>query len=129
MTRRTERISNVIRQEICELLVEHVNDPRLQSLISVTQVTTSPDLRNARVYVSVYGNKEEAHQVIQGLRSASGYFRHELSRKMTTKVVPDLTFELDDSIERGVRLSNYIEQVAAEDAKSEYSRTHKRKQT
>ena len=52
MTRRAERVSTLIRQEICELLLEHVNDPRLNGLISVTEVSTSPDLKNARIYVS-----------------------------------------------------------------------------
>ncbi|HJX03249.1 MAG TPA: 30S ribosome-binding factor RbfA [Dehalococcoidia bacterium] len=122
MTRRAERVSNLIRQEICELLQEHVNDPRLNALISVTKISTSPDLRNSKIYVSVLGDKEKAQDVLKGFKSAAGYFRRELSQRLTTRVVPELMFELDDSIERGVRLLNFIEQVAADDARQEDKR-------
>jgi ribosome-binding factor A len=122
MTRRAERVSNLIRQEICELLQEHVNDPRLKALISVTRVSTSPDLRNSKIYVSVLGDKAEAQDVLKGFKSAAGYFRRELSQRLTTRVVPELMFELDNSIERGVRLLNFIEQVAADDARQEDKR-------
>src|SRR4030065_2356409 len=122
MTRRAERVSNLIRQEICELLQEHVNDPRLNALISVTKISTSPDLRNSKIYVSVLGDNEKAQDVLKGFKSAAGYFRRELSQRLTTRVVPELMFELDDSIERGVRLLNFIEQVAADDARQEDKR-------
>jgi len=122
MTRRAERISSLIRQDICELLQGHINDPRLKSLISVTQVQTSPDLKNAKVFVSVLGEKNEADNALKAFRSAAGYFRHELSHRLTTRVIPELTFELDESIERGVRLTKLIEQVTAEDAQNAAAR-------
>lgn len=127
MTRRAERVSNLIRQEISDLLKEHVNDPRLKSLISVTKVSTSPDLRNSRIYISVLGDETEAQEALKGFKSATGYFRHELSHRLTTRVMPELTFELDNSIERGVKLLNLIEQVVADDAAQEHARNPERK--
>ena len=122
MTRRAERISSLIRQDIGELLQAHTNDPRLRSLISVTQVKTSADLKNARVYVSVLGDKKQAEDALKAFKSASGFFRHELAKRLNTRVIPELTFELDESIERGVRISNLIDQVITKDAENASTR-------
>lgn len=127
MTRRAERVSNLIRQEICDLLLESVNDPRLKSFISVTQVSTSPDLKNARVYISVMDDQDKAKGVLDGFKSASGYFRKELSRRLRLRYVPELSFEIDNSIERGVRILNLIEQVSVEDSEDERRRDSERK--
>jgi ribosome-binding factor A len=122
MTRRAERVSTLIRQEICELLLEHINDPRLNGLISVTEVSTSPDLKNARIYISVLGDDETAKEAMKGFRSATGFFRKELSRRLQLRYVPELNFELDKSIERGARILNIINKVTEEDEKHERQR-------
>ncbi len=127
MTRRAERISSLIRQDICELIQAHANDPRLKGLISVTQVQTSADLKNAKISVSVLGDKKQVEDALKAFRSAAGYFRHELAQRLTTRVIPELTFELDESIERGVRISNLIDQVVSEDAESARTRDSKSK--
>ena len=129
MTRRAERVSTLIRQEICELLLEHVNDPRLNGLISVTEVSTSPDLKNARIYVSVMGDEKTANETMKGFRSATGFFRKELSHRLRLRYVPELTFEIDTSIERGARILNIIEQVSEEDERRESQRYPVHKQT
>ena len=126
MTRRAERVSSLIRQEICQLLQENVNDPRLKSLISVTQISTSPDLKNAKVSISVLGDKNEAKEVLTGFKSAAGYFRHELSKRIKIRSIPELTFQLDDSIERGSRVLNLIDKVVAEDSQNENRRNPER---
>jgi ribosome-binding factor A len=122
MTRRAERVSTLIRQEICELLLEHINDPRLNGLISVTEVSTSPDLKNARIYISVLGDDETTKEAMKGFRSATGFFRKELSRRLQLRYVPELNFELDKSIERGARILNIINKVTEEDEKHERQR-------
>jgi len=127
MTRRAERVSNLIRQEICQLLQENVNDPRLKSLISVTQISTSPDLKNAKVLISVLGDKNESKEVLTGFKSAAGYFRHELSKRIKIRSIPELTFQLDDSIERGSRVLNLIDKVVAEDSQNENQRNPEHK--
>lgn len=126
-TRRAERVSSLIRQEICELLLEQVNDPRLKNFISVTEVSTSPDLKNAKIFVSVLGDEQNAKDVLQGFKSASGYLRRELSRRLLLRYAPELSFELDTSIERGVRITNLIQQVSEEDSDHESGRDSKRK--
>jgi ribosome-binding factor A len=116
MTRRTERINNLIRQEISELLRQHVNDPRLASLISVTRVSTSPDLRHARVFVSSLGDEANRSEILQGFTAASGFLRRQLAGRLRLRQIPQLSFHFDDSIQRGAEVLRLIEQVASENA-------------
>jgi ribosome-binding factor A len=114
MTRRLERINSLIREEISELLRRDVKDPRLSSFLAITEVITSPDLRQAVVYVSYFGTSEEKHNTIDALTAASGFLHHELTKRLKMRHVPDLSFQWDDSIERGDRLLRLIDQVSAE---------------
>ena len=111
-TRRIERVNELIREEISELIRREVKDPRLDSFISVTEVVTSPDLRHARVFVSIMGTDEEKQQVEKGLIAAKGFLRRELGERLTLRYTPELVFQLDDSIERGSRLLQLINEVA-----------------
>jgi len=111
MRRRAERVSNLIRQEICELLQEQVNDPRLSGLISVTKVETSSDLKQAKIYISAITEHDDKYEILQGFKSASGFFRRELSRRLILRSIPELSFLLDDSIEHGAKVLELIEQV------------------
>lgn len=120
MTRRAERVSNLIRQEISELLQEQVNDPRLKSLISVTRVSTSADLRNAKVFVSVLGDTADKTEVIEGFKAASGFLRRELAGRLVLRYVPELSFHFDDSIEYGAKIVELIERVASDNAENEH---------
>ena len=105
MSRRSERTSKLIQREISELLEREVNDPRLSKLISVTEVTLSPDFKYAKIFVSTLGseinNKEE---MLAGFNNASGFLRKELASHLKLKYTPQLSFHYDDSIERGARL-------------------------
>jgi len=111
-TRRIERVNELIREEISELIRREVKDPRLDSFISVTEVMTSPDLRHARVFVSIMGTDEEKQQVEKGLAAAAGFLRRQLGERLTLRYTPELVFQLDDSIERGSRLLQLINEVA-----------------
>ena len=119
MTRRAERVSNLIRQEISVLLQEQVNDPRLRSLISVTKVSTSDDLKNAKVFVSVLGDSATKSEMLQGFGAASGYLRRELANRVRLKQIPELKFQFDDSIEYGTRILELIEQVTSDSTDDE----------
>ena len=120
MTRRAERISSLIRQEISDLLRERVNDPRLSSFISITSVSTSPDLRHAKVFVSALGGETSKNEVLQGFTTASGFFRRELAERMILRSIPELSFEFDDSIEHGAKILKLINQVGSDSAKDEH---------
>jgi len=111
MSRRSERTSKLIRREISGLLEREVNDPRLSMLISVTEVSLSPDLRHAKVFVSTLGNEINKEDMLAGFNNASGFLRRELASHLKLKYTPQLSFHYDDSIERGARLLKLIGQV------------------
>ena len=109
MSRRSERTSKLIQREISGLLEREVNDPRLIKLISVTEVTLSPDLKYAKVFVSTLGNEiNNKEEMLAGFNNASGFLRKELASHLKLKYTPQLSFHYDDSIERGARLLNLI---------------------
>ncbi len=111
MAHRIERVNSLIRQEISELLQRQVKDPRLGNFIAVTEVSTSADLKYAKVFVSRIGSEEEKQETLSVLASASGFFRKELGRRMKLRYIPELIFQWDDSIERGDHLLQLIERL------------------
>lgn len=119
MTRRLDRINVLLRQEISRLLVGELKDPRLSSMVSITEVDTSPDLRHARVYVSVLGDEQAKRSTLQALKSASGFIHRSMRENLALKTVPALDFYLDESIERGAELLEKIRQVTSGPANSE----------
>lgn len=120
MTRRAERVSSLIRQKISDILQEQANDPRLRKFISVTSVSTSSDLKQAKIYISVLGNeKDNTQEVMQGLKAASGFLRKELGKHLVLRHVPEISFEIDNSIEYGTRMLGLIDRVISEDSGDE----------
>ncbi|MBA7704707.1 Ribosome-binding factor A [subsurface metagenome] len=114
MAHRIERVNNLIRHEISQLLQRQVKDPRLDSFVAVTEVSTSPDLRYAKVFVSCMGSEEEKQATLRGLVAATGFFRNKLARRLRLRRIPELSFEWDDSIERGTHLLKLIDEVNAD---------------
>lgn len=114
MTRRIQRLNNLFRNEVSELLQRQVKDPRLGSFIAVTEVSISPDMRSAKIFVSHIGSEEQKQDTMSALTSASGFFRWELSKRLKLRHIPEISFHWDDSIERGARLLQLIDQVATE---------------
>ena len=99
---RIGRINEEIQRELASL-IPNVKDPRVTGMISVTAVETTPDLRYAKVYISVL-DKGDCAQVLKGLRSASGYLRRELGRALQLRYTPELSFVQDDSIVKGAHI-------------------------
>lgn len=112
MSRRSERLVKFIKQEISELLEREVNDPRLGSLISVIDVSVSSDMRHAKVFVSILGDKASKEDMLAGFNAASGFLRKELAPKLKMRCVPQLSFYCDESIERGEELIELIGRVS-----------------
>ncbi len=112
MAHRIERVNNLIRRELSELLQRQVKDPRLGSFVTVTQVSASSDLRYAKVFVSSIHGVEDRQEMLSALSAASGFLRNELSRGLRLRRIPTLSFYWDDSIERGVRIIELIDQVS-----------------
>jgi len=106
-TNRIQRINEDIQRELASLF-RNTKDPRItQGMISVTGVDTTSDLRQAKVYLSVFGLKSEK-ELAKGLKSASGYLRRELGQALDLRYTPQLEFILDKSIERGARISTIL---------------------
>jgi ribosome-binding factor A len=113
MTRRTERVNELLRAELSDILRRKVKDPRLNVLFSITEVNVAPDLKTARVFLSVMGDEAARESVFRALKAAEPFIRHELRPRLSSlRHTPELTFILDTSIERGARLSALIDQVA-----------------
>jgi len=103
---RIGRINEEIQRELSELL-RTLKDPRVQTMISITRVEATGDLRYAKVFVSVLEG-ERGRDVLKGLKSAGGYLRRELGARLQLRYTPELVFELDESIARGARVCDLI---------------------
>ena len=110
---RLRRVDEAVRQVLSDAVATGLKDPRV-GFVTVTAVRTSPDLRHARVYVSVLGDPEERESSLEGLRSAHGYLQRRVATELRLKHTPTLDFVYDDSVERGMRLSELIDREAGE---------------
>ncbi|MGH2585362.1 MAG: 30S ribosome-binding factor RbfA [Dehalococcoidia bacterium] len=115
MNRRTERVNDLLRQELDDLLRREAKDPRLDTMWSITDVEVTRDLRHAKVFVSVLGTDEEAESTLAGMNAASRFLRRELGQRLNTMHhVPEIAFKRDVSIERGVRMGAMLDELARE---------------
>ena len=114
MSRRVDRINGVLRQEISQLLSRQIKDPRLNAVVTITQVQTSSDLRTARVLLSVLGDQETRERALEGIQSAATFLRRELRDRLTLRYTPFLTFALDDSLENADHLLRLMDRIHKE---------------
>jgi ribosome-binding factor A len=110
MTARTDRIDELLRQEIGSLLSKEVADPRI-GFATITDVETAPDLRHAKVWVSVIGQQAERTETLVALQQAMGFVRRELGHRLRLKRIPELHVRLDDTAERGTRVLKLITEL------------------
>jgi len=113
-TERMRRVDEAVREVLGDALAKELKDPRI-GFVTVTDVKTSPDLRHARVYVSVLGTAEEQTDTIAGLKSAHGFLQRKLAAELRMKNTPELDFFLDETAETGARIDQLIEEVIPED--------------
>lgn len=114
MPYRIERVNNLLRRELSELIQHQVKDPRLGVFISITEVDTSPDLKYAKVFISCIGGQKDEEKLLDVLTAATGYLRKELASNIKLRRIPDLSFRWDDSIERGDHILRLLDQVNSE---------------
>jgi len=118
MSRRTDRVADVLRGEISDLLLTAVHDPRIK-LVTVTEVAVTPDLRRAVVKVSALGEEKDREAAVEGLRHARGFLRTELARRLKTmRVTPELLFELDRGAEQSQKIADLLESLHGPDESS-----------
>jgi ribosome-binding factor A len=106
---RMRRINEVLREVVGAAISTELSDPRI-GFVTVTSVETSPDLRTAKVYVSVLGSEEEREATLEGLRSSHGVIQSRIAAETRMKRTPTLTFHYDDTIEQGVRISRLLDE-------------------
>jgi ribosome-binding factor A len=112
MSQRTERVDELLRQEIGSIVTRDVADPRI-GFATITSVETTPDLRHAKVWVSVIGQPAERDATLAALRRAMPFVRHELGTRLRIKRIPDLHVQLDDTAERGTRVLRLLSDLEA----------------
>ncbi len=112
MTARTDRIDQLLRQEIGAILAREVQDPRI-GFVTVTDVETAPDLSTARVWVSVIGQPDERESTLRALGRAMPFVRHELGQRVRLRRIPELLLREDDSAQRGTRVLQLLTELEA----------------
>jgi ribosome-binding factor A len=115
---RMRRVDGAMKAVLSEAIAKDLKDPRV-GFVTVTGVKTSPDLRYARVYVSVLGDEAERSASMDGLRSAHGFLQSRLASELTLKHTPSLTFEYDESVDHGMRISELLNERAPEEETSD----------
>ena len=112
---RLEKVARTIQAAVGQVIQNHLSDPRIRGLISVTRVDPAADLRSARVYLSVLGVDEKQQQLnLRAVRHARGHIQHLLARQVTFKTCPTLHFYLDESLKKGYQMIRLLDEVAAE---------------
>lgn len=111
--RRPHRLGEQIREEISALMLSGLQDPRI-GFATITGVRVTPDLRQARVSISVLGSSEEQTRTLEGFQAAKSYIRRELAHRLSIRRMPDLAFELDRSAEQAARIEELLRQSREE---------------
>ena len=114
MSRRTDRVEDLIRQELSQLILRELADPRVR-LATVSEVHVTPDLRKARVAVSVMGEESTRETAVEALRHASGFLRRQLGSRLRLRATPELEFSLDRGAEHSVHIASLLETLHHDD--------------
>ena len=112
------RINGEEQKELAEIIRAEIKDPRISPLTSVISVEVAPDLKTCKAWISVYGDDRVAEETLAGLKSAEGYIRRELARRINLRNTPEIRFIVDQSIAYGVKMSKLIDEVAKTDSQA-----------
>lgn len=121
---RAERVAEIIKKEISEILRKDISDPRI-GFISITHVDIADDLKNAIIHVSVFESEEKKQNTMDGLNSAKRYIRSLLAPRLDIKTMPDISFKLDNSIERAGRVFEIMQKLEQEKTRNKPKRKKK----
>jgi ribosome-binding factor A len=117
--KRAERVSDQMKEEIADILMRKIKDPRI-GFVTVTDVEVADDLRNAKVFVSIYGGDKD--KTLKGLESASAFIRSELGRRMRMRYTPEILFRFDKTVEQGAHIMELLRTL--EDEKEKKKKDH-----
>lgn len=118
MAQRSDRVAALIREVVSDLIMTRLKDPRI-GFASVVRVSVNRDLSQAKVYISVLGTEEEKEKTMEGLKSAQGLIRSEVSKALGIRHAPEIEFILDDSIEYSMHISKLLSEIEEKEKKTE----------
>jgi len=114
---RMARVNRQLRQDLAELIPGRIKDPRVHAapMVTVVEVRTTPDLRHAKVYLSILGEETQRRSALEAIEGAGGFLRMELGRRVRLRYTPELHFTLDESLDSADRIDRILDEIAAED--------------
>lgn len=110
------RVNEEVYRELADIIRSELKDPRIGLMTSVVGVEVAPDLKTCKAYISVLGDEEARKETYKGLKSAEGYIKNQLAKRINLRNTPSITFIMDNSIEYGVNMSKLIDDVSKMDA-------------
>lgn len=114
MTTRQERVKELLKTEISDIIRREIKDPRI-GFVTITDAEVSKDFRHAIIYISVYGDDKEKEENLAVLQNAARYIRGEFGRRAFMKIIPEISFKLDTAVEHGARIFELLQQVKPDD--------------
>lgn len=117
MNRRVARVAEAIQEAVAELVLREIKDPRI-GMVTITHVKLSPDLRHARIYFSRLGERAAREESLAGLRSAAGFLRTQVARRLRLRVAPELVFEIDENPEYAAHIARLLDETKAGESDS-----------
>lgn len=111
---RKDRLDSLLKEVISEVIRREVRNPHVNELVTVTHVDITKDLHYAKVHISVIGSPEQKKETLEALQSAAGFIAVQSSKKVVMRYFPELTFKLDDSVEKHMRIEDLLGKIAAE---------------
>lgn len=112
--KRTDRLNSLLKEVLSQVIREEVRNPHISSLVTVTRVEITTDLHYAKVFVSVIGSEQEKQAAMTGLQSAAGFIAVQAAKKVVMRYFPDLTFRLDDSVEKYAQIEQKLQEIQRE---------------
>lgn len=112
--KRTDRLNSLLKEVISEVIRREVRNPHVNELVTVTRVQISRDLRHAKVYISVIGTEQVKIETLEALKSAAGFIAVNSSQKVVMRYFPELTFKLDDSVDKHMRIEELLTKLGQE---------------
>jgi len=113
---RIEKVQELIKQEVSQIILKELKDPRI-GFVTVTQVDVTGDLRSAKIYVSLMGSEDQIKDCWDGLQKALGYIRREIGKRIRLRCTPELSFQLDKSLDYSVHIQELLSKIKDDEAK------------
>lgn len=127
--KRTDRLNSLLKEVLADVIKKQVKNPHVAELVTVTRVDITKDLRQAKVYVSVIGDDLLKQETLLALESAAGFIGVTASKQVVMRFFPTLTFHLDDSVDKQMRIEELLHQINDEEAKREQNQSTKKDET